>query len=542
MYVSRSVTRELATSLPDDPAALRAELLRMIDERDLRVAQLEAERDAALAGKADAERKLRLHLAKRFGARAESLDAAQLALFADEVKTIEAKADAESGTDTVTVPSHTRRRGGAKPLPANLPREPVLHDLTAEEKLCPCCSKPRVEVARTTREVVEIVPAQVKIIVHVTPVYACVECRGQVAKAKDPPLPLPKSYAGASLLAHVAVSKFADHCPLYRQEGMIARSGLELSRSSMCGWMLGCAELLQPLVELMKKNVLASKVIQSDDTTVPTLGLVKGSAKDARLWCYLGDRDHRHAVFEYTASREGRWPQAWLKDFSGYLQTDAYAGYSAIHQLGAIEAGCWAHARRGFFDAKDLAPGFCLEVLDEIGKLYAVESAATKEKLDAEARRSRREEQSRPQLEKVFVLLESRREVHLPKSPVRTAIEYVLTRRAAFTRYLDDGMLEIDNNACERCMRSPALGRKNWLFAGSADGGRAIAAWLSVIQSARLHEVEPFAYVSEALMKLAAYRDMPAERKAVDGEALLRRLMPEEWIKANPASRLALAR
>lgn len=290
MYVSRSVTAAEIDILPDDPRELKALMRRVIEERDLRVAQLEAERDAALAGKADADRKLKLHLAKRFGPRAESLDAAQLALFADEVKAVETKAQADSAT--VTVLAHTRRKGGAKPLPADLPREPVLHDLTEEEKLCPCCSKPRVEVARTTREVVEIVPAQVRIIVHMTPVYACVECRGQVAKAKDPPLPLPKSYAGASLLAHVAVSKFADHCPLYRQEGMIARSGLELSRSSMCGWMLGCAELLQPLVERMKKNMLASKVIQSDDTTVPTLGLVKGSVKDARLWCYLGDREH----------------------------------------------------------------------------------------------------------------------------------------------------------------------------------------------------------------------------------------------------------
>jgi len=212
MYVSRSVTRETATSLPDDPAALRAELLRVIDERDLRVAQLEAERDAALAGKADADRKLRMHLAKRFGPRAESLDAVQLALFAGEVKAVEAKAAAESVTATVTVPSHTRRRGGAKPLPANLLRVPVPHDLTAEERLCPCCSKPRVEIARTTHEVVEIVPAQVTVYVHVTPVYGCVECRGQNAKKEGPPLPLPKSYAGASLIAHVAVSKFSDHC------------------------------------------------------------------------------------------------------------------------------------------------------------------------------------------------------------------------------------------------------------------------------------------------------------------------------------------
>jgi transposase len=387
------------------------------------------------------------------------------------------------------------------------------------------------------------VPATVKVVVHETPIYECVECGGQEAQATAPSRPLPRSYAGASLLAHVAVSKMADHAPLYRQEGMLARSGLDLSRSTMCGWMLGCAQLLQPLVDLMRRDVLASKVVQSDDTTVPTLGLVKGKAKDARLWCYVGDADHRHAVFDYATTREGRWPQQWLKDFKGYLQTDAYSGYAQLHGAGgATEVGCWAHARRGFFDAKDLAPGFCLEVLKEIAKLYAVEKDATERGLDSAGRKRLREDRSRPQLGLIFGLLESKRGAHLPKSAVRIAIEYVLTRREAFTRYLDDGLVEIDNNACERCMRSPALGRKDWIFAGSADGGRAIAAWLTVIQSARLHEVEPFAYVSDLLTKLAAYRDMTAERKAADGEAFLRELLPGAWLGANPTRRLPLAR
>ncbi len=330
-----TVTREIATHLPDDPAELRAMLLRVIDERDARIAAIEAERD-------DAIRTLRLHLTKRFGPRIETLDPRQLALFADEVKAVERHAAAE----TVAVPSHTRRKGGPRPLPESLPRETVVHGLSAEERKCPCCSRERLECDRSRHEVVEIEPAKVKVVVHETVHYLCPECAGQHAKARKPSLPLPKSHAGTSLLAHIAVSKFADHCPLYRQEGMLARSGLDLSRSTMCGWMLGCAELLDPLVRLMRREVLLSRVIQSDDTTVPTLGLVKGRAKDARLWCYLGSRvgdaDHRHSVFEYTPSREGKWPQRWLQGFTGYLQTDAFAGYGAlcVAPNGATEVGC----------------------------------------------------------------------------------------------------------------------------------------------------------------------------------------------------------
>jgi len=444
----------------------------------------------------------------------------------------------------VHVPAHTRGKRGPKPLPADLPREVLVHDLSADERRCPCCAKDRVEVARTRVESVEIVPAQVKLVVHETPVYACIECRAQQARARGPSRPLPRSYAGSSLLAHVAVSKFADHAPLYRQEGMLARSGIDLSRSTMCGWMLGCAQLLEALVELTRRDVLASKVIQSDDTTVPTLGLVKGRAKDARLWCYVGDSDHRHAVFEYTTSREGKWPQRWLEGFKGYLQTDAFAGYGALTggAGGATEVGCWAHARRGFHESKALAPAFCLEVLREIARLYAIEAEAREAGMPHEARLALRAARSRARIEVVMSLLESQRSAHLPKSPVRQAIEYVLTRRAAFEQYLTDGTIEIDNNACERCMRSPALGRKNWLFAGSAEGAKAIATWLTVIQSARLHDVEAFAYVSDLLTRLAEYRDLTAEQRASDREATLRGLLPAQWLKANPHARLPLGR
>jgi transposase len=534
------VTRDAAASLPDDPAELRAMLLRVIDERDSRQMEHDARVALITAERDDAIRTLRPHLAKRFGPRIEALDHARLALFADEVKACEHCAAAE----TVAVPPHMRRKGGPKPLPSDLPRETVVHGLPSEERACPCCSRERLECHRARHEVVEIEPARMRIVVHETVHYLCPECGGRHATGPKPSLPLPRSYARASLLAHVAVSKFADHARLHRQEGMIARSGLDLSRSTMCGWMLGCAALLDPLVALMRRDVLASKVIQSDDTTVPKLGLVKGRTTDARLWCYLGDAAHRHAVFEYTTSREGKWPQRWLQGFDGYLQTDAFAGYGALCAApgGATEVGCWAHARRGFFDAKDLAPGFCMGVLKEIAALYAVEKDATERGLSHDERASLRDERSWPQLGILFGLLESRRQEHLPKSPVRQAIEYVLSRRDAFARYVDDGAVEIDNNARERCMRSPAIGRKNWLFAGSADGGKAIASWLTVVQSAQLHEVEPFAYVRDLLTRLAEYRDLPAERKAAEGGAFVRELLPAAWVTQNPDRRLSLAR
>jgi len=562
------ITKAQIESMTDDPKALRETALGVLERYHAREREHESrerehaaqaraietererlitERDAAAdrALKAEQElaltlHKLKLHLGARFGPRIEKLDANQLALFAKEIRESEASA-AES---SVVIPAHSRsaRRGGRAPIPAHLPREEVIHSLPGEAQRCPCCEEPRVVIATEVREVIEIVPAQVKVIRHLRPVYACPSCPGQIAKAPAPALPLGKSYAGASLLALVAVSKFADHAPLYRQEGMLARSGLDLSRSTLCGWLAEGAELIAPLVALMKSEVLRGKVIQTDDTPVPTLGLEKGRAKEGRMWVYLGDDTHRHAVFEYTKSREGKWPQKWLEEFKGSLQSDAFAGYAPLHLpgRGIVEVACWAHARRKFHESRELAPGFCLQVLTRIAQLYAVEAEAREHDLDFRARAALRAQKSRAPLEALLEFLESKRAEHLPKSPVRGAIEYVLSRRAAFMRYLDDGTLEIDNNACERALRCVAIGRKNWLFAGSAFGGERAAKWFTLIASARLAEVEPWAWLKDVLTRLSRLRDERPPAEAL--ESALRALLPENWLAHHPQARLPLGR
>lgn len=489
-----------------------------------RLVQAEFERDAL-------RHELKLRLKAIFGPRTEKLDPAQLDLFLDRVEAARHEAAAESAP--IRIAAHDRKHG-RRPLPADLPRERVVHDLSDEEKACPCCGDPRLPIAETKREVLEVVPAQMKVIEHVRPVYLCPKCQGPPVKAPAPKLPLRKGYAGAGLLAMIAVSKFADHAPLYRQEGMLARSGIDLSRSTLCGWLGEGAILAAPLVKLMRQEILASKVIQSDDTPVPTLGLVKGRAKLARIWSYGGDEAHRYVVYEFTATREGKWPQAWLGDYSGDLQSDAYAGYDALGVTGSVRlVGCWAHARRKFHEHRTLAPGLCTSVLREIGELYAIEKDL-RGRSPAE-RAADRAARAGPVMQRLLDRLRTERAMQLPKSPISQAIAYVLDREPCFTRYLTEGHLEIDNNACERSLRAVAIGRKNWLFAGSEFGGDSAAVWFTLIGSARLHEVEPWAYLRDVLTRLAELGESP-------GDEALRELLPDRWIKAHPAARLPLNR
>lgn len=522
-------------TLPDDAEALKALLRKTVVERDA----IGAERDALLARAASAEserdalrHELKLRLRALFGPRTEKLDLAQLELFLDRVEAAQKESAAEG--EPVRIAAHDRRKRGRKPFPEDLPRERVVHDLSDEEKACPCCGEERLPIAETKREVLDVVPAQVKIVEHVRPVYLCPECKGAPVKAPAPKLPLRKGYAGAGLLAMIAVSKFADHAPLYRQEGMLARSGIDLSRSTLCGWMSQGATLVEPLVKLMRREILASKVIQTDDTTVPTLGLVKGRAKQARMWSYVGDDAHRYVAYEFTATREGKWPKAWLGSYAGDLQSDAYAGYDALGVTGSVRlVGCWAHARRKFHDHRTLAPAFCRHVLDEIGKLYKIEKELRGRPPDE--RLAMRQERAGPIMQRLLERLRDERPGHLPKNPITQAIGYVLSRERCFTLYLDEGYLEIDNNACERSLRAVAIGRKNWLFAGSGFGGERAAVWFSLIGSARLHEVEPWAYLRDVVTRMPELGDAP------DDDAL-RELLPDRWLATHPDARLPVSR
>jgi len=515
-------------TLPDDAETLKVLLRTTLVERDAlltRAVQAESERDAL-------RHELKLRLKALFGPRTEQLDPAQLELFLDGVEAAQEKSASES--EPIRIVAHDRRQRGRKPFPEDLPRERVVHDLSDAEKACPCCGEPRLPIAETKREVLDIVPAQVKIVEHVRPVYLCPTCGGAPIKAPAPKLPLRKGYAGAGLLAMIAVSKFADHAPLYRQEGMLARSGVDLSRSTLCGWMSQGSELTEPLVKLMRQEILASNVIQTDDTTVPTLGLVKGRAKQARMWSYVGDEAHRYVAYEFTATREGKWPQAWLGSYSGDLQSDAYAGYDALGVTGTVRlVGCWAHARRKFYDNRTLAPGFCMHVLKKIGELYGIEKLLHGRPPDE--RRAVRQDRAGPIMQQLLAHLRDERPRQLPKSPVAQAIGYVLDRERCFTRYLEEGHIEIDNNACERSLRTVAIGRKNWLFAGSGFGGARAAVWFSLIGSARLHEVEPWAYLRDVLTRLPELGENP-------GDDALGELLPDRWLTTHPDAKLPLSR
>ena len=372
---------------------------------------------------------------------------------------------------------------GRKPLPASLPRKREVHDVPAEQLPCPDCGTLRTKIGEEIREQLEYVPASMIVIQHVRPKYACQCCEGNIIIAERLPEPIEKGLPGPGLLAQVAVSKYADHLPLYRQEGIFRRHGVELSRQTMCDWMAVCADLLEPIWKLMHRLILLSKVIQTDDTPVTVLDPVLGQFQ-GRLWDYLGDRQHPYTVYHFTEDRSGCGPQQMLKGYEGYLQADAYSGYD--------EVGCWMHARRKFYEARTTDPPRAHQALAWISLLYKVEEEAREKNLDDAQRHALRQEKSRPLLTKLKEWLDQEEQQRvLPKSPIGEAIGYARNHWGALERYLEAGFLEIDNGASERAMKPVALGRKNWLFAGSDEGGKTAATLMSLCTTCKDLGIDP---------------------------------------------------
>jgi len=303
---------------------------------------------------------------------------------------------------------------------------------------------------------------------------------------------------------------------LYRQEGIFGRHGVELSRKTLCGWMAQSAWLLEPIWKAMKAEVLKSRVIQTDDTTVPVLDRRLDRARTARLWVYLGDRDHPYAVYDYTADRSRDGPERFLSGYKGYLQADAYSGYDRIYSRGVVEVGCFAHARRKFYEARTSDPERAHEALARIRSLYALETEG--KGLSEEARLALRRERSVPLLERLGIWLEEQSRLVLPKSPIGGAIGYARSNWRALNRYTEAGFLAIDNNASERAVKPVAIGRRNWLFAGSEGGGRTAAVLFSLVSTCRALKMDPFAYLRDVLDRICTH---PASRV---GE-----LLPDRW-------------
>jgi len=464
-------------------------------------------------------------LRQRYGKKGEAVDPAQLLLFMPEIP-VEPMAPMPP-PDPSTTPEPKPPGHGRKPLPAALPRQRIVHDVPLGGRACPGCGGERSPIGEDTREQLEYVPGSLIVLEHARLKYACKCCSAHVAIAGRLPEPIEKGLPGPGLLAHVAVSKYADHLPLYRQEGIFQRFGVELSRSTMGDWMAAAAGLLEPIVAAMTRRILLSKVIGTDDTPVKVQDHTPGQGiKTGRLWVYLGDLDNPFTVYDYRPDRSGDGPERFLKGYkSGYLQSDAYSGYDGIHARGIVEVGCWAHARRKFYDARASDPERAHAAIAWIGRLYGVESDAKKHQLDAAGRHALRQGRSRPILDSFGTWLAGEAAKVLPKSPIGEAISYSRMNWAALSCYLEAGFLSIDNNASENAIRPIAVGRKNWLFCGSDRGGQTAATLMSLTSSCKSLGVEPFAYLRDVLDRVSTH---PNSRIA--------ELLPDCWKPAESAN------
>jgi transposase len=485
------------------------------------LAQLESEQ----ARREKTEHLLRQLLAARSGRSSERLSEEQLVLFEAEWKAQTAETEDPAVNDPPATPGNTApgKPRGRRPLPGHLKRETIVHDLAESQKHCKVCDKDLRRIGEEVSERYEYIPAQMLVIEDVCIKYACA-CT--VTTATKPLQPIEKSTAGASLLAQVIVAKYADHLPLNRQQKMFARLGVELSRQTLCGWMGQVAELLDPLYERAKKLVLASKVVQTDDTPVKVLDPSLPKTRTGRIWPYVGDALHPAVVYDYTRTRESAGPEAFLKGYRGYLQADAYSAYDrffAEPERGMIEVGCWAHARRHFYDARETDPARMGAVLAAIAQLYAVEKLARERGISGEERRILREQGARPALDELHVYLLRIRVELLPKSAAGQAVAYALKNWAALTRYCEDGDLEIDNNAAERSLRGIAVGRNNWTFFGSDNGGKTNAVLRTFVASCERVRIDPWAWFCDVLARIASY---PVNR--------LDELLPHCWASAPP--------
>jgi transposase len=417
--------------------------------------------------------------------------------------------------------SGSEKPRGRKPLPRHLKRERIEHDLPQSEKHCAQCDEDLRRIGEQVSERYEYLPAQMKVIEDACFTYACA-CT--VKTASKPPQPIEKSMAGASLLAHVIVSKWADHLPVHRQAKMFRRHGIELPDQTLCGWMAQCAQLLQPLYEQLKRHVLSSKVVGTDDTPVKVLDRKLKQARKGRIWPYTGDRDHTGVAYDYTPTRERAGPEEFLKQYRGYLQADAYVAYDSFFlkpERGMVEVGCWAHARRHVYQALETDPARMRTILWLIAELYRVEKLARQRGLGGEDLRVLRDQSAHPILEKLHAyLLESRQQL-LPKSEAGQAVNYILKNWAALTRYAENPDLSIDNNYTERSVRGWAVGRNNWTFFGSDRGGRTAAVLRSFVTSCELVKVDPFAWFSDVLTRIATH---PL--------AKIEELLPHRWAQA----------
>jgi len=431
------------------------------------------------------------------------------------------------------VPSFERRKPARRPLPEQLPRERIVYPASAT---CPCCGSETLrKIGEDVTETLELIPRQWKVIQHVREKFSCRACES-ITQAPAPSHPIARGRAGPKLLAHVLFAKYGLHLPLNRQSDVYAREGIDLDVSTLADWVGAAAATLMPLVETIQAHVFAAERIHADDTTVPVLA--KGKTRTGRLWTYVRDDqpfagpDPPAAVFFYSRDRSGEHPEQHLASFAGLMQADAYAGFNRLYEANRkpgpiFEAACWAHGRRKFFDLARInkAP-IAIETVKRIDALFAIEREING--LTPQQRVSARHESSRLLVIALERWLREQRGRVSKNSETGKAIDYSLKRWSALTRFLDDGRLCMSNNAAERELRAVAVGRKNWTFAGSDEGGRRAAAIYTLIATAKLNDIDPQAWLADVLARLP---DHPAKR--------IHELLPWNWRPTNIAAEAA---
>lgn len=479
--------------------------------------------------------KLGTLLRQRAGKRGEKVDPKQLALMLEQLGDEAADAEVEGEADvsddnesTAETPRKKRKGHGRRRLPPHLPREVIEHELEDSEQECAGCGCPMTRIGEDTSEVLEFRPAQFIVHRHVQGKYACPHCKESVKTAPGPDKVIERGLAGPGMLAHVALSKYEDHIPLTRQHRIYLRSGVDLAVSTLCDWVARTSDLLEPLAKRLHEKAVESFLVQTDATGLKVLDPRESeNIRKGTIWSYVGDR--KYAVFRYAPTGTGEdGPWTYLAGRTGYIQADAANVFDRLFNgqvADAVEVGCWAHARRRFFKLKDSDPRAAVP-LELIRKLYRIERDADEKELNPTERialRSRRSKKVTNQLRR-WLLTTAGREP--PSSQLAKAVAYSLNHWGALTRFFEEGRLGLDNNLCEQQLRSVALGRRNYLFAGSDEGAKRAAVIYTIMRTCALNDVDPHEYLTDVLPHLAG--DWPQSR--------IDELLPDAWGNNRPSA------
>ena len=501
-------------TIPESPELLNNKVIAQQQEIVLQQAEIARQKEII----EQLQEFIRLGKHKQFGASSEK-HTDQLNLFDEAELAVSAEDNTSTEETEITVPAHTRKKSGRKPLPEHLPRVRIIHDLAEDDKFCDCCgSKELHTIGEETAEQLDIIPAKAQVLVHVRPKYGCRNCEGSIKVAPVPKHPIPKSIASPGLLAHIITSKYQDALPLYRQETTLKRAGIEIPRSTLANWMVRSGELVQPIINLLRDKLLEAPLLHCDETPVQVLKEPdKRAQSKSYMWVQVAGIATGTPIrlFDYEPSRSSEVPLRLLEGFKGYLQTDGYAGYNKIAKKSGITSqGCWVHARRKFDETikaqgKQSKTGKAQIALNHIGRLYRIEREI--KDLSTQERWEIRQQKSQPIIEDLRKWLDKAIINSLPKSLLGKALFYLNSQWDKLIVYLEDGRLRMDNNLAENAIRPFVIGRRNWLFSNSQAGARSSANLYSLVETARANKLEPYAYLRvlmEELPKFSSVEDL----------------------------------